>query len=82
MKNSKKDKIDDYCIGEPEEKWTRVGNLIVDLCSLEKGYREMKKQMEKHREEIWDYLKYRESLIMWPSSECGLGQLLDSHRKE
>jgi len=67
MKNSKKDKMDDDCIGGPGEKWTRVGNLIVDLCSLEKGFLEM----EKHRQQIWEYLKYRESLIMWPSSKCG-----------
>ncbi len=68
MKNSKKDKIDDDCIGEPGEKWTRAGNLIVDLCSLEKGFREM----EKYRQEIWEYVKYRESLILWPSPKCGI----------
>jgi len=70
--------MDDDCIDGPGERWKRVGNLIVDLCSLEKGFREM----EKHRQEIWNYVTYRESLIMWPSSKCGLGQLLDSHRKE
>ena len=78
MKNNMKDKMDDDCIDGPRERWRRVGNLIVDLCSLEKGFCEM----EKHRQEIWEYVKYRESLIMWPSSECGLGQLLDSQRKE
>jgi hypothetical protein len=55
--------MDDDCIDGPGGRWKRVGNLIVDLCSLEKGFREM----EKHRQEIWEYLKYRESLILWPS---------------
>jgi len=69
MKNNMKDKMDDDCIDGPGGRWRRVGKLIVDLCSLEKGFCEM----EKHRREIWEYVKYRESLIMWPSSKCGLG---------
>ncbi len=68
MKGNVKGKMDDDCIGGPGERWARVGNLIVDLCSLEKGFREM----EKYRQEIWEYVKYRESLILWPSPKCGI----------
>jgi hypothetical protein len=50
----------DYSI---HEQWVNTGSLIVDLSSMEKGFREE----EKARQEIWDYIQYRESLLTWPS---------------
>jgi len=31
--------------------WIKVGNLLVDLCSLELGF----KEMERSRRDVWDY---------------------------
>jgi hypothetical protein len=45
-------------------RWIKVGDLIVDLSSLEKGFQ----KEERSRKEIWDYIQYRESLLKWPSS--------------
>lgn len=45
------------------ERWVNTGSLIVDLSSMEKGFREE----ERGRQEIWDYIQYRESLLTWPS---------------
>jgi len=42
---------------------TKTDDLIVDLYSLEKGFLEA----ERHRQEIWDYIQYREGLLRWPS---------------
>ena len=42
----------------------KVGDLIVDLSSLEKGFQ----KEERSRKEIWDYIQYRESLLKWPSN--------------
>ncbi len=44
-------------------RWIKVGDLIVDLSSLEKGFQ----LEERSRKEIWDYIQYRESLLKWPS---------------
>jgi predicted GTPase len=44
--------------------WIRSGSLIVDLPGMQKGLQEP----EKYRQEIWDYIQYRESLVMWPST--------------
>jgi len=44
-------------------RWIKAGSLIVDLPSMEKGFREE----ERLHQEIWDYIQYRESLLTWPS---------------
>jgi len=44
-------------------KLVRSGNLMVDLPSMEKGLLEKKR----YRQEIWDYIEYREGLVKWPS---------------
>ena len=36
---------------------------MVDLPSMEKGLLEKKR----YRQEIWDYIEYREGLVKWPS---------------
>ncbi len=43
-------------------RWVKVGDLIVDLSSMEKGFQDG----EKRRQEIWDYIQYRENLLKWP----------------
>ncbi len=43
--------------------WGMAGNLLVDLASMEKGFFEVKR----YRQEIWEYIEYRESLVKWPS---------------
>jgi hypothetical protein len=46
-----------------KEHWGKAGSLLVDLSSMEKGFLEIKR----YRQEIWDYVQYRESLLKWPS---------------
>ncbi len=43
--------------------WAMAGNLLVDLTSMEKGFLEVKR----YRQEIWEYIEYREGLVKWPS---------------
>ena len=45
------------------EQWIKADGLMIDLPSMGKGFREMKR----YRREIWDYIQYRESLVTWPS---------------
>ena len=42
----------------------RVGSLVVDLVSLEEGF----KVEGKYRKDIWDYLEYGERLNVWTTS--------------
>jgi len=44
-------------------KLVRSGSLIVDLSSMEKGLLEKKR----YRQEVWEYIEYRESLVKWPT---------------
>ena len=48
-----------------DQRWMRVGDLIIDLSSMEKGFRDV----ERRRQEIWDYIQYRESLLKWPPTK-------------
>ncbi|MDI7259647.1 MAG: hypothetical protein QME90_06975 [Thermodesulfobacteriota bacterium] len=43
------------------ERSTKVGNLLFDLSSMEYGFLEIKR----YRQEIWDYIQYRKSLVKW-----------------
>lgn len=43
----------------------KVDDLIIDLSSMEKGFRDE----ETRRQDIWDYIQYRESLLKWPSNK-------------
>ena len=47
-----------------EGRLIKVGDLVVDLSSLEKGFQ----LEEKSRQDIWDYIQYREGLLKWPSN--------------
>jgi len=46
-----------------DERWIKSGDLMIELSSLENGFRKEKKR---YRQEIWDYVQYRESLVKWP----------------
>jgi len=52
-----KDIIDQF-----HEKWVKVSHLLVDLSSLEIGF----KDMEKDRRAIWDYIEWRETVLVGP----------------
>ncbi len=41
----------------------KSGHLIVDVSSFQNGFQ---KEPKKYRQEIWDYIQYRESLVRWP----------------
>jgi len=53
-----------HSIDQNNGQWITSGGLIVDLPSMQKGFQEL----ERYRQEIWDYIQYRESLLRWPSS--------------
>jgi hypothetical protein len=55
--------MDDYLFDQTNHKLIKSGDLIIDLPSMEKGYREE----ERRRQEIWNYIQYRESLLKWSS---------------
>jgi len=55
--------MDDYLFDQTNHKLIKSGDLIIDLPSMEKGYREE----EMRRQEIWNYIQYRESLLKWSS---------------
>jgi hypothetical protein len=58
--------MDKNFIDRTHDKWTKAGGLPVDFSSFGTGFH-IRLEREKYREEIWDYLQYRESLLRWPS---------------
>jgi hypothetical protein len=61
------------------EQWIKADGLMIDLPSMGKGFREMKR----YRREIWDYIQYRESLVKWPSmNEAARKSLKGEHYEE
>lgn len=50
-----------HSVDPKNEPWIKTGNLVVHLPSMEKGFREI----ERYRQEIWDSIQYRESLVKW-----------------
>jgi len=55
--------MDDNPVNQTNKKLIKSGDLIVDLSSFENGFH---KEQKKYRQEIWDYVQYRESLVRWP----------------
>jgi len=45
------------------ERWKKANHLFIDLFSMEEGFL----QTKRYRQEIWDYVLYREGLVNWPS---------------
>ena len=62
--------MDDYLFDQTNHKLIKSSDLIIDLSSMEKGFLEM----ERCRQEIWDYIQYRENLLKWPSIGKGGGK--------
>ena len=56
-------KMDKHLNSQDHSNWAIAGKLLVDLASMEKGFFEVKR----YRQEIWDYIEYREGLVKWPS---------------
>jgi hypothetical protein len=54
--------MDIYFIDKAYGKWIKVGNLLVDLWSMEAGF----KNAEKIRRDIWDYIEWRETVLAGP----------------
>jgi hypothetical protein len=50
------------------EHWIKAGSLMIDLPSMGKGFQET----EKYRQDIWDYIQYRERLAKWPMTNEGM----------
>jgi len=55
--------MDNDLINQTDQNLIKSGNLIVDLSSLQNGFQ---KDVKRYRQEIWDYIQYRESLVRWP----------------
>ena len=55
--------MDDDLLNQPNQELIKSGDLIVDLSSFQNGFQW---QVKKYRQEIWDYVQYRESLVKWP----------------
>ncbi len=55
--------MDKDLLNQNNQKWTKSGDLIVDLSSFENAFQ---KEERRFRQEIWDYIQYRESLVRWP----------------
>jgi hypothetical protein len=50
-------------LSQMNQKFRKLGDIIGDLSSFENGFLKEKKRV---RQEIWDYVQYRESLVKWP----------------
>ena len=50
-------------LNQTNRKWTKSGDLIVDLASFENRFQ---KEEKRYRQEIWRYTQYHESLVKWP----------------
>ena len=47
--------------------WVKVGALLVDLSSMEAGFR----NFDRDRRDIWDYIEWRETVLAGPpDSTC------------
>jgi len=55
--------MDDDFNNLTDERWIKSGDLIVDLSSFENGFQ---KKEKRYCQEIWDYIRFRESLVKWP----------------
>ena len=50
-------------LNQTNKKWIKSGDLMVDLSSFQNGFQ---KEEKRYRQEIWDYIQYREGLVRWP----------------
>jgi uncharacterized protein YaaR (DUF327 family) len=59
----KRNEMNEDLLNQTDQKWMKSGDLIVDVSSFENGFR---KEEKRYRQEIWEYIQYRESLVRWP----------------
>jgi hypothetical protein len=52
--------VDSDFSDQTNQKLIKSGDLIVDLSSFQNGFQG---EARKYRQEIWDYVQYRESLV-------------------
>lgn len=55
--------MDEDFLNQIDQKWIKSGDLMVDVSNLGNGFQ---KEGKRYRQEIWDYIQYRESLVRWP----------------
>jgi hypothetical protein len=55
--------MDKDLLNQTDQKWMKSGDLMVDVSSLGNGFQ---KEGKRNRQEIWEYIQYRESLVKWP----------------
>lgn len=71
--------IPDYTyIDQTNQGWLRAGHLIVHLPSMENGFLDCARR----RQEIWDYIQYRESLLKWPTLNGQEKERLNKSKKK
>ena len=56
-------KVDNDFSDKTNQNLIKSGDLIVNLSSFENGFQ---KEENRYRQEIWDYIQFRESLVRWP----------------
>jgi hypothetical protein len=52
--------MDKGLLNQPHQEWIKSGDLMVDLSSFQNGFH---KKEKRYRQEIWDPIQYRESLV-------------------
>jgi len=57
--------MDKDLLNQTDQRWIKSGDLMVDVSSLGNGFQ---KEGKRYRQEIWEYIQYRESLVKWPST--------------
>jgi hypothetical protein len=55
--------MDEDLLNQTNKKWIKSDDLIVDFSSFQNGFQKEEKRV---RQEIWNYIQYRESLVRWP----------------
>ena len=51
-------------LNPPNQNLIKSGDILVDLSSFKNGFY---KDEKGYRQDIWEYIQYRESLVKWPS---------------
>jgi hypothetical protein len=70
--------MDENLFNQTNQKWIKSGDLLVDLSSFENGFH---REEKRYRQEIWDYIQYRESLVKWPLMNGKIKMGLNHHNR-
>ena len=60
---------------QDNERLTKANHLLIDLSSMDEGFL----QTKRYRQEIWDYILYREGLVKWPSVNEKIREGMNHH---